>query len=428
MKAILSCVLGIWSGAALMVAAADAVSLPEVYGFGHGVKGGHGGRELLVTRLDDDVRRPQPGMLRWALNQKGARIVRFAVAGHIRLEDRIQVREGRVTVDGRDAPGGGVCVRGGALEFLGCEEVVLIGLRVRLGDETLLERLKEQKRKRPKGSSGLDCINLRECRGVVLDHLSLSWSCDELLSVVRCQRVTVQWCLLAEPLGHPRLHPYGDRHAFAINASASSLTVHHCLVAHYWMRGPQFEANDMRRVDRWPVKMEAVANVVFDFGRSGSRYTTGIEDHAAESQGRGFEFQYEGNLYLDTARTKRPLEAIIKHGVHAGVKVWAAGNWALTDDREMVAVDEVVLENGKPLRLAEGNLQQQRVVQRLFRSPNPPLNDLGGLGVQRLLAEVGCSSVRDEADDRVLREVINGQARPVLKSQAQVGGWPSLRE
>ena len=151
----------------------------------------------MVTRLDDDVKKPVPGMLRWALLQKGPRIIRFTVAGELWLKDRVVVRQGRVTVDGAGAPGAGVTVRGGSLEFTGCEEVILRHFRVRLGDEQVRKRLKQQKRKRPSGSAGLDCVSLHECRGVVLDHLSLAWSCDELLAVVRCQRVTVQWCLFA---------------------------------------------------------------------------------------------------------------------------------------------------------------------------------------------------------------------------------------
>jgi hypothetical protein len=398
-----------------------------VFGFGHGVEGGKGGRVLEVTRLDDDVEKPLPGMLRWALKQTGARVVKLAVAGDIVLKDRIVVTAGRVTVDGRGAPGMGACVRGGALEFFRCEEVILTGFRVRLGDETLLRKLKQQKRARPVGSRGLDCVNLLECRGVVLDHLSLSWSCDELLSVVRCRGVTVQWCLLAEPLGHPRLHPYGANHAYGINASASTLTVHHCVLAHYWMRGPQFEANDMRRGDKWEVKKEAVANVLYGFGRSGSRYTTGIEDRAAESRGRGFEFQFEGNLYLDARGTGKPIEAVIKHGTHAGVRVWVGGNWGLSEQGVVVAMDGVRLENGLAMGQAKPELRRQLSARRLFYSPNRPRADLGGLGVQQLLEEVGCSHARDKADERVLAEVVNGEVRRELRSQDQVGGWPSLR-
>lgn len=406
-----------------------AVSLAEAFevqGWGQGTLGGTGGRVLIVTRLDDDVRSPAPGMLRWALKQTGPRVVRFAVAGDIRLRDRIVVTAGRLTVEGGSAPGGGVCVRGGSLEFDGCEDVIVSHLRVRLGDETVLKKLKAGKRKRPKGSAGLDCISLNECRGVVLDHLSLSWSCDELLSVVRCQRVTVQGCLLAEPLGHPRLHPYGDNHAYAFNASASTLSVHHCVFAHYWMRGPQFEANDMRKADRWPVRMEAMANVIFDFHRSGLRYTAGVENRKTEAVGRLFEFQMAGNVFIDSADTGRCLETITKHGTHAGVRVWADDNWLLRDDHAFDSVVSQVLENGQSMAKAPVSLRRQQVSERLFVSPNTPPLDLGGDGLMRLLETVGAGPSRDEVDRRVIGNLRAAKSRPTLRSQKEVGGWPHL--
>lgn len=393
---------------------------PEAYGFGNGVRGGEGGQVLMVTRLDDDPQKPVPGMLRWALQQRGPRVVRFAVGGDLELEDRVVVRHGEVTVDGRDAPDGGICVRGGALEFEGCREVVLTGFRVRLGDTNVLRKLKREKRKRPANSSGLDCISLRECDGVVLDHLSLSWSCDELLAVVRCKRVTVQWCLLAEPLGQSKLHPYGDNHAFGLLASASSLTVHHCVLARYWMRGPQFEANDMRNGDRWQVRMEAVSNVLFDFGRSGMRYTAGVEDHVREAAGRDFAFQFLGNVFLDTANTRRLIEVITRHGTHSGVQVWMENNWEARPGGEMVPVSEAVLDDGR--RLAEGSreLRRQQVKSPLFVSPSPPPVDLGGAGLERLIEEVGAGPVRDEADQRILSDLLRGVSRPMLRTQREV--------
>lgn len=399
---------------------APSASALEVHGWGYGVRGGAGGRDLMVTRLDDHVKKPEPGMLRWALQQKGPRVVRFAVAGDIELKDRIVVKSGQLTVDGSDAPGEGVCVRGGALEFSGCEEVILTHFRVRLGDETVLRKNKAQKLKRPRNSSGLDCVNLDDCRGVVLDHLSLSWCCDELISVVRSQNVTVQWCLLAEPLGNPRLHPYGDNHAYAINASASTLTVHHCVLAHYWMRGPQFEANDTRRSDRWPVKMEAVANVMFDFHRSGARYTAGVEDRKEEAKGRRFEFQFAGNVFIDAAGTGRCLETITKHGAHPGVKVWSQGNWLLRAGRVFDAGITEVLENGKPVAV-DKTFKRQRSAERLFTSPNPPRQDLGGAGLERLLSQVGASSARDEVDERVIADILQGRSRPILRSHKDAG-------
>lgn len=405
-----------------------ANSLPalEVRGFGSGSLGGSGGQQLSVTRLDDDPIQPLRGSLRWALNQPGPRLITFAVAGTITLQDSISILHGQLTVDGTTAPGQGVCVRGGGLSFFRCRDVILTGFRVRLGDQTVRRQLRRDDLDRPKYSGGLDCISLRECQNVVLDHLSLSWSCDELLSVIRCQNVSVQWCLLAEPLGHPRLHPYGDNHAYGILASASTLSIHHCVLSHYWMRGPQFEANDTRRGDSWPVRMEAVANVFSDFGRSGSRVTAGVEDHRDQAKKKSFSFHLVGNAYLDSAGTGRPIEIVTKHDIHPGVRLFQAANFQLRPGRVFTPIDPPRTDQGDLIDQADLRLRKQWVSRPLFQSPFPPTPDLYGTALQDLLEQVGCSHQRDAADQRIIKDLLLGKSRPSIRSQRQVGGWPRL--
>jgi hypothetical protein len=339
-------------------------------------------RVLEVTRLDDDVRSPQPGMFRWAMMQRGERRVEFKVAGDVMLRDRVQIRHGSLTVDGSSAPAQGVCIRGGSLEFENAADVVLRFLRIRLGDETTRARLKREKRSRPKSSISLDCVELRGCRNVVIEHCSFSWSCDELLSISRSHNVTIRDCILSEPLGHKRLHPYGDEHAYALLASASTLTVERCLFAHFVMRGPQFEANDLRRRDQFQVKMVAKDNVVFDYKRSGSRYTTGPEDYKTEARGKTYQFTFQDNLYIAEPTKYGAIERVEKHGVHPGVKVTIKGN------TERLALDD------------------------LARKP--------------WLTTVGCSHQRDAADLRILENLRTNRHRPTIDSQRDVGGWPDL--
>ena len=54
------CIFWIW-----MIATVPGAGF-QVYGWGHGVTGGAGGVLHMVTRLDDVVKKPLPGMLRWA--------------------------------------------------------------------------------------------------------------------------------------------------------------------------------------------------------------------------------------------------------------------------------------------------------------------------------------------------------------------------
>ncbi len=339
-------------------------------------------RVIHVTRLDDDVRNPQPGMFRWALMQRGERRVEFQVAGDVMLKDRVQIRSGSLTVDGRTAPAQGICIRGGSLEFENAAGVTLRYLRIRLGDETTRAKLKREKRTRPKSSVGLDCLELRSCRDFLIEHCSFSWSCDELLSISRSHHIIVRDCILSEPLGDKRLHPYGDQHAYAFLASASTLTIERCLFAHFIMRGPQFEANDMRRTDRYTVRMTAQDNVIFDYKRSGSRYTTGPEDFKAEAKGKTFHFIFQDNLYVGAPTRYGAIERVDKHGTHPGVKV------TIKDNLELPTI---------------GSFQ---------RKP--------------WLAEVGCSHQRDAVDLRILDNLLHNRPCPIIDSQRDVGGWPDL--
>ena len=382
----------------ILIAILLSVSSPVGLGGEPRFRGGRGGRVIEVTRLDDDPASPQPGMLRWALQQDGPRMVKFRVGGTIRLLDRVRIQHGRVTIDGSDAPGIGVTVRGGSLEFQGAYDIVIRYIRVRLGDETTRRKNREQHLKRPRGSAGLDCLNFEHCRNVLVDHVSASWSCDEIVSVVHCQNVVVQWCILSEPLGDPRLHPYGDNHAFCFNASASTLRVEHCLFAHYVMRGPQFEANDMRRADRYTVRMEAVNNVMFDFKRSGSRYTTGVEDHKKEAAGKRFEFQFLGNVYLSPKPERPSIEAVTKHGITSAVRVYAAGN--------------VEMAAGGNARWAAVQTDQGEWVAQA----TPGLSEAGAEVVEAVLQNAGCSLRRDAIDERVVSDVRRFRARPMIDS------------
>lgn len=408
-------IFSLLTGISLSAVDAQELAFPEAAGFGAFSKGGKGGKVIEVTRLDDDLKSPPQGSFRWAVMQKGPRIVKFRLAGTIVLQDEVEITEPFITIDGGDAPGMGICLRGGSLEFEDTHDIIVRHIRVRLGDETTKRKNREQNVKRPKHSNALDCIGLTRCHDAIIDHVSTSWSCDELFSVVHCQNVTVQWCILAEPLSNPELHPYGDNHAFCFNSSADTLSVHHCLFARYVMRGPQFEANDMRKGDDYAVQMEAINNVMFDYQKSGSRYTTGIEDHKDEATAKGYAFQFIGNVYLGDP--KRPaIEAVMKHGVHPGVS-------AFVDDRKQIQLgDTKGREKLMPAALKQ--IQDQPV----FTSPTPIPPRSAEEVLRSVLRSAGCSHARDAVDLRVITSVHEKKFQPVVRSQNDVGGWPKLDE
>jgi hypothetical protein len=396
-------------------------------GFGATSRGGTGGQTIRVKSLDDDPTNVQPGTLRWAIQQKGPRIVQFAVAGNIRLKAPLRVTEPFLTLDGSSAPAGGVCICDHSFECRRTHDIVVRYLRFRHGDIETLRSVEAAGLTRPMGSGDLDCVSLDDSQEIIFDHCSLSWSCDEIFGIVRCQNLTIQWCLLAEPLANPRIHPYGDRHAFGLNLSASTLSLHHCLLAHYHMRGPQFEANDVRRNLGYDVQMEAVNNVLFDYERSGSRYTTGIEDDPEEAVGTTFQFQFLHNFYVNRDSSKPEIEAVLKHGVIEGLKIHVSGNVGphrqSDEDDQLTGVftdTKLAIHNAAP------EVRRQIDSQRLFAAPVPVTIDTARVAYQRVLAEAGCSRRRDAVDERILNDIRDRRFGVILKSQEDAGGWPKL--
>ena len=127
---------------ALATLAFPASGKNDAEGFGANAKGGAGGTVLLVTRLDDDPKHATEGSLRWALKQKGPRIVRFAVGGDVILRDHIIVKEPFLT-DRRLHGAGPRAHSQRELEFKDTHDIIVRRLRIRLGDETVLRKNRE---------------------------------------------------------------------------------------------------------------------------------------------------------------------------------------------------------------------------------------------------------------------------------------------
>ena len=165
-------------------------AFPGAEGFGWHAIGGRGGTVYEVTNLNDSG----PGSLRDAISQPHRTIV-FRVSGTIDLQSQLVIREPFITIAGQTAPGDGICLRNYSCE-LQSHDLVVRYLRSRLGDEARQED---------------DSISiLHGCRDVIVDHCSATWSVDECLSTSgNDDRITVQWCLIAEPLNHS-VHKKGN--------------------------------------------------------------------------------------------------------------------------------------------------------------------------------------------------------------------------
>ncbi|HXD78424.1 MAG TPA: hypothetical protein VN616_11490 [Puia sp.] len=172
------------------------LAFPGAEGGGAHSFGGHGGRVLVVTNLDDSG----PGSLRWACEQGGARIIVFNVAGIIHLHSPVIVRAPYVTIEGQSAPGDGICVAGESF-WVNTHDVIIRYMRFRRGETNVGRRD--------------DALGGNPVGNVIVDHVSTSWGLDENFSMYRHMfdpgdgskeeklgtvNITIQNCISAESL------------------------------------------------------------------------------------------------------------------------------------------------------------------------------------------------------------------------------------
>ncbi len=202
-------------------------AFPGAEGFGRYVSGGRGGKVYHVTTLEDDPKNVKPGTFRYAINQSGARTIVFDVAGTIHLKSSLRISNGNVTIAGQTSPGG-ICIAEYPFS-IGARNVIVRYLRIRPGDVCNTEC---------DGFGGMDGGDF------IIDHCSVSWSVDEVISVYANENTTVQWCIASQPLNYS-VHPKtkwadGKPHGYGGVWGGDHASFHHNLIAHAVSRTPRF--------------------------------------------------------------------------------------------------------------------------------------------------------------------------------------------
>jgi len=185
-----------WAARPTDLPQSSLLAFPGAEGGGAHSFGGHGGKVLVVSSLEDSG----PGTLRWAVEQGGARIVVFNVAGIIHLKSPIILRAPYITIEGQSAPGDGICVAGESF-WVNTHDVVIRYMRFRRGETNVGRRD--------------DALGGNPVGNVIVDHTSTSWGLDENFSMYRHMfdpgdgskeeklgtvNITIQNCISAESL------------------------------------------------------------------------------------------------------------------------------------------------------------------------------------------------------------------------------------
>ncbi|ESP90183.1 pectate lyase [Candidatus Halobonum tyrrellensis G22] len=322
------------------------------------------------------IREPTRRQLGKAVSVDGERLVVFETSGTIDLEVRdLAVPYDKLYLAGQTAPSPGITLIKGRLN-VAADDCVIQHVRVRLGDAGYDE---------PTESWALDAVNTAdETRNNVIDHVSASWSVDEVLSVgYDTSDTTVSNCLIVEAL-HDSVHPKGSHgYGSLIGNNAENVA----LLGNVWSQN----------TDRHPRLKEGtesavVGNVVFNYEDG-----TWLDPDTDAS--------IEGNAYLGPRTDEANVFA--EDGVTTAV-AHLADNY--TDGDVPMVDDDVSVVDERPL-WPEGlePLASERTVE----------HDLQNAGAR--------PADRTYHDRRVVEDVREG-VENYIDSQEEVGGYPSLDE
>ncbi len=229
----------------------ELLAFPCAEGYGKHASGGRGGKVCEVTNLNSTG----SGSFKDCASKSGTTVV-FRVSGTI--EGGASVAD-NVTIAGQTAPGDGIQLRG-ALD-IGSSNIIVRYLRVRL-------------------KGGGDAIaGGHGDKNIMLDHLSASWSTDEIFSTYFNKNFTIQWSMITEANS-------GD-HKFGGIWGNDNSTYHHNLFAHNSDRTPRIASgsgfNDVRN------------NVIYNWSNLA---TYGCEVHQVGDASRvGCSTNVVGNYY-----------------------------------------------------------------------------------------------------------------------------------
>lgn len=360
---------------------AQPIAFPGAEGFGKYTTGGRGGKLIKVTNLNDSG----PGSLRDAVSKKFPRIIVFEIDGTIHLESKLNIQS-NATIAGQSAPGGGICISDQSVQLAG-DNIIVRYMRFRLGD-------KFQRAEMIDGNGSDDAFGGNRRKNIIIDHCSLSWSNDEILSVYAGDSTTLQWNLIAEPLNYSYHFEKGDtdfeNHGYGGIWGGKHLSAHHNLFAHCVSRNPRFNGN---RFGQEQELADFRNNVIYNW------------EHNTVYGGEGGKYNIVNNFYKPGPNTKF---SVVKRIVNPskddkiGIgQFFVEGNWV--DGNEEVSKDNRIgidFDNK-----ATENDKDWAIVKKHFDVIDIP-NQSAKEAYSDILNFVGASFKRDDFDQRIIKEVI----------------------
>ena len=387
------------------------ISFPGAEGYGKYTTGGRGGKVYIVSNLNDNG----PGSFREAAEKKGARIIVFAVSGTIHTETKISIK-GDVTIAGQTAPGDGICIADNAVMLSG-DNMIVRYMRFRMGD-------KYQKGGMVDGNGGDDAFGGARRNKIIIDHCSVSWSTDEVLSVYGGDSTTLQWNLITEPLNYSYHFETGDKdyehHGYGGIWGGSHLTAHHNLLAHCLSRNPRFNGTRLGATKEFA---DFRNNVIYNWG------------HNNIYGGEAGDYNIVNNYYKYGPGTLKSVRYRIINP--SNTKELPFGKWYVNGNYVDEAND-VTKNNWLGIDMPKEATEEDKkntVADKAHPAEAIP-EQTAKDAYAAILLYVGASFRRDTMDERIINDVKNRTGRYIdvqggfphgTEYELTVNAWPALK-
>lgn len=381
--------------------AVDGVkAFPNAQGFGAYAQGGRGGAVYEVTNLNDSG----DGSLRTCIEAQEPRTCVFRVGGTINLASSLIIRDPYITIAGQTAPGDGISLRNlpdnseTPLVVLDTHDVVIRYIRSRPGPSI-------------EPSSNLDALEvLRGSERVIIDHVSLSWSVDELFSTYpekgrNPTDVTLQWSLLAEGLSHSN-HEKGGHHSKGIllvsgkgDTGSHQFSLHHNLLAHSRDRMPELSVRGI---------VEFADNVLYN---AASEFGEFWNDYGPMA------INFTGNVTIPGPDTRRDIwsaDVKINEPSHP-VSLYMADNLLMPS------------RGGRKPGLLDPDDEGTLVQQPDARATLPSGSSAPADTLEVVLEHAGAKLPKRDAVDRRVVDNVRARTGKIIDHPDQVGGWPEMQ-
>lgn len=362
------------------------LAFPGAEGYGKFTVGGRGGTVYEVTTLNATG----PGSLGAAISASGPRMVVFRVSGTI--EGSFNIKNDNITIAGQSAPGDGICIKGSL--SVSANEVIVRYIRVR-----------------PNSSAGVDAVTGEYHKNIILDHVSVSWSSDEVLSLYRNEYVTIQWCMITEACAK-LVNGQNTGHQFGGIWGNNYGSYHHNLFAHNASRNPRWTPgcrnNDFRN------------NVLYNWAHNSCYGGEAQED--SDSNLNFSTINMVANYYKAGPATQSNVKRRI--AAPSGNSTTGVGKWYVSDNY-VHGYPDVSANNWLGI---DGNA----FIKMTAPWDAMPINQQSPQDAYlAVLQEAGCSKPkRDAIDSRIIEEVRNGTStygsKGIINFPADAGGWPTL--